>query len=157
MDSSGSFSEGLYDPTKGRVPRRFRNKMPSLTHLKTYPCVPLWEELVTCYTLFAFDQNRCTAQVFAYEECKRTTVRRSELKFTFFFSLFPPSHFFNMDSFSLFSTPSLYLLAYPLQYSQELHGEGRKSPKQFCPSLSWPFLAPLSFHLSNPLLFSFSF
>ena len=77
MDPSSSFSEGLYDPTKGRVPRRFRNKMPSLSHLKTYPCTPLWGDLVHCFALNAFDQNKCVPQVFAFEECKKTTVRKT--------------------------------------------------------------------------------
>lgn len=75
MDGGNQLQEGLYDPTKARLPRRFRNKMPSLTHLKTHPCVSVWSDLVHCYTMNSFDQNRCVAEAFAFEECKKNTVR----------------------------------------------------------------------------------
>jgi hypothetical protein len=75
MDPAGSAYEGLYDPTKTKIPRRFQSKMPSLKHLKDNPCASLWSDVVECYALHSFDANACVSEMFAYNQCKKKVVR----------------------------------------------------------------------------------
>lgn len=75
MEGFGQYSEGLYDPTKTKLPARYRNKMPSLTHLKNNPCASLWTELVDCYAHNAFDPNMCVTSLLAYQGCSKNLVR----------------------------------------------------------------------------------
>jgi hypothetical protein len=76
MDDPNSSAPGLYDPTKASLPKRYRNRMPSLAHLKESPCTGLWNTLVLCYSLNGWNQNPCTSDLFAFEECKKNTKKR---------------------------------------------------------------------------------